>query len=136
MLLKRLKSKPRPVPGESCGERAGRLFDGGLNCAEAVLLAATGSDDPALRALAKPFGGGIGGSKCLCGAISGGVLALGHRGRGLHAGTLVKQFKAAHRVTCCSALSQAYTWKSPEHLANCRKLTVATADLVAELLES
>jgi C_GCAxxG_C_C family probable redox protein len=135
MLLKLLKRKPEPIPGESCGELAGRLFASGMNCAEAVVMATTGSDDPALLALAKPFGGGVGGSKCLCGAISGGVLALGYRGRGGKSGDLVKQFKAAHRVTCCSALSKAYNWKSPEHLANCRRLTEATADMVAALLD-
>ncbi len=135
MLLKLLKRKPQPIPGESCGALAGRLFDSGMNCAEAVVLATTGSDDPALLALAKPFGGGIGGTKCLCGAISGGVLALGYRGRGHQSGALVKEFKAAYRVTCCSALSKPYTWKSPEHLANCRNLTAATADMVAKLLD-
>lgn len=135
MFFKLLKRQPEPIPGESCGELAGRLFAAGRNCAEAVVLAATGSDDPRLLALAKPFGGGIGGSKCLCGAISGGVLALGYRGRGERAGALVKQFKAAHRVTCCSALSKPYVWKSPEHLANCRRITETTAALVAELLE-
>ena len=136
MFLKMLKRKPEPIPGESCGELAGRLFASGMNCAEAVVMAATGSDDPALLALAKPFGGGIGGSKCLCGAIGGGVLALGYRGRGQQAGALMKRFKAVHRVTCCSALSKPYTWKSPEHLANCRRITETTAELVAELLES
>ncbi len=135
MFLKLLKRKPESIPGETAGELAGRLFASGFNCAEAVAVATTGSDDPALLALAKPFGGGIGGSKCLCGAISGGVLALGYRGRGQQAGALVKQFKAAHRVTCCSALSKAYSWKSPEHLGNCRRLTEETADIVAELLE-
>lgn len=135
MFLKLLKRQPEPNPGETCGDLAGRLFASGLNCAEAVALAATGSDDPALLSLAKPFGGGIGGNKCLCGAISGGVLALGYRGRGQQAGALVKQFKAAHRATCCSALSKPYTWKSPEHLANCRRLTESTANMVAKLLE-
>lgn len=135
MLLKLLKRQPEPIPGESCGELAGRLFASGMNCAEAVVMASTGSDDPALLALAKPFGGGIGGSKCLCGAISGGVLALGYRGHGGKSGELMKQFKAAHRVSCCSALSRAYRWKSPEHLANCRRLTASAADIVAKLLD-
>jgi C_GCAxxG_C_C family probable redox protein len=135
MLLKLLKRQPEPIPGETCGELAGRLFASGMNCAEAVALATTGSDDPALLALAKPFGGGIGGSKCLCGAVSGGVLALGYRGRGERAGELVQQFKTTHRVTCCSALSKPYRWKSPEHLANCRRLTETSAELVAKLLE-
>jgi hypothetical protein len=37
-------------------------------------------------------------------------------------------------VTCCSALSRPYKWKSREHLENCRKLTEDTAEMVEKLL--
>jgi len=135
-MLARLFStaKTRSTPEESIRDHAGRLFAGGLNCAQAVLRAAAGVDDPALMALAKPFGGGIGGSKCLCGAVSGGVMALGLRGKGEKAGELVRLFKERNRVTCCASLSQPYRWKSGEHLANCRRLTEETAALTAKLL--
>lgn len=127
-------ARNKPVADESVRDCAGRLFASGLNCAQAVLQATAGVDDPALMAIAKAFGGGIGNSKCLCGAISGGVMALGLKGKGGKSGDLVKLFKEQHRVTCCSALSRPYKWKSKEHLANCRKLTEDTAEIVEKLL--
>jgi C_GCAxxG_C_C family probable redox protein len=121
------------TPEESVRDHAGRLFAGGLNCAQAVLQAAAGIDDPALMAMAKPFGGGIGNSKCLCGAIAGGVLALGLKGKGDKAGELVKLFKERNRVTCCASLTKPFRWKSREHLANCRRLTEETAEMTSKL---
>ena len=121
-------------PDESVRDRAGRLFTSGLNCAQAVLQSTAGVDDPDLMAIAKAFGGGVGNSKCLCGAVSGGVMALGLKGKGGKSGELVKLFKEQHSVTCCSALSRPYQWKSREHLANCRKLTEDAAEMVDKLL--
>jgi C_GCAxxG_C_C family probable redox protein len=115
--------------------KAGELFASGLNCAQAVLQATTGIDDPGVMGMAEPFGGGIGGSKCVCGALSGGVMALGLGGRGKQAPKLVEAFKQRQRVTCCVALSKSYRWKSREHLANCRRITEETAAMVVALLE-
>jgi C_GCAxxG_C_C family probable redox protein len=131
-----LKFLRRPEPeAENPGERAGQLYDLGMNCAQAVLQATTGNEDPALLAMAKGFGAGVGGSKCLCGAISGGVMALGLKGKEGKAGALVAAFREKNRVTCCIALTRPFKWKSKEHLANCRQLTVETAELVAKLLK-
>lgn len=120
---------------ETAGARAGELFASGLNCAQAVLQATTGVDDPRTMGMAEAFGGGVGGSKCLCGAVSGGVMALGLKGKGNKAGKLIEAFKERHRVTCCVALSKPYKWKSREHLSNCRRITEETAEMVARLLE-
>lgn len=135
-MLAKLFPRPLTKPSlkESVPDRAGRLFAAGLNCAQAVLQATAGVEDPALMAMAKAFGGGIGNSKCLCGALTGGVMALGLRGKGEKAGELVKLFKERHRVTCCAGLSKPYTWKSREHLANCRRLTEQTAEMTENLL--
>jgi C_GCAxxG_C_C family probable redox protein len=119
---------------EDCGEQAGVLYDGGYNCAQAVLQAATGRNDPELLAMAKAFGGGIGKSGCLCGAVSGGVMALGLSGKPELGGKLVEAFRAEFRTTCCRALSKDYQWLSREHKTNCRRLTVAAADMVERLL--
>lgn len=129
-------TKKRPATDEeSVAERAGRLFDAGLNCAQAVLQAASGNQDPQLLEMAGAFGGGVGGSKCLCGAVSGGVMALGLNGRGNQAGKLVAAFKERNKVTCCQALSAPYKWLSREHRVNCRRLTVETAAWVEERLQ-
>jgi len=134
-VLRRLRKKTEIVEGESVGEKAGRLFDSGLNCTQSVLQAIIGVDDPQLMKMAEAFGGGIGGTKCLCGAVSGGVMALGLKGKGKQAARLMEEFKVRNRVTCCKALSAPYPWLSKEHLANCRRITAETAEMVKKLLK-
>jgi len=119
---------------DESAEKAGVLFDGGYNCAQAVLQATTGRSDPELLAMAEAFGGGIGDSGCLCGAVTGGVMALGLEGRCDRSGALVAAFRKDFQTTCCRGLSKDYQWLSREHLANCRRLTTATAAMVEELL--
>lgn len=133
MILRLLRKKSEPLTDPVA--EAGRLFASGYNCAQAVLQATTGRSDRELLSLAQGFGGGIGGEKCLCGAISGGVMALGLLGHSSRSGALVKAFRSRFKVTCCKGLSAPYRWKSPEHLANCRHLTESCAALVVELTE-
>jgi C_GCAxxG_C_C family probable redox protein len=135
MLARILKFRKAAQGRETAQEAAGRLFASGYNCAQAVLQATTGIDDPRMMEMAKAFGGGVGGSKCLCGAVSGGVMALGWNGKGTNAEKLVAAFKERHRVTCCVALTRSYKWKSREHLSNCRKITEDTAEIVERLLK-
>jgi C_GCAxxG_C_C family probable redox protein len=135
MLARILRLRKTGHEDETPGKRAGELFASGLNCAQAVLQATTGIDDPRMMEMAKAFGGGVGGSKCLCGAVSGGVMALGWNGKGAKAEKLVAAFKEHHRVSCCVALTKPYKWKSPEHLSNCRKITEETAEIVERLLK-
>jgi C_GCAxxG_C_C family probable redox protein len=60
--------------------RAAALFDGGCNCAESVLEALTSCWGLApVRAVATALGGGMAGSGYVCGALVGGLLAVGHR---------------------------------------------------------
>ncbi|PLX96758.1 MAG: hypothetical protein C0621_01445 [Desulfuromonas sp.] len=134
MLRKFWRKKISPHTGEKASERAGRLFDAGYNCTQSVLQATSGIDDPAMMEMADAFGGGIGNSRCLCGAVTGGVMALGLRGKGKESGKLVAAFKERNRTTCCKGLSAPYTWNSKEHLANCRRLTVEAAAMTIELL--
>jgi len=131
--LRRRRAMQRAVRLESSAEKAGTLFDGGYNCAQAVLQATTGRNDPELLTMAGAFGGGIGRSGCLCGAVTGGVMALGLLGEGGRNGELVTAFRREFRTTCCRGLSSDYRWMSREHKANCRRLTVRAAELVEEL---
>lgn len=133
LLRKFIYRRARLIQGGSAGERAGRLFDTGLNCAQAVLQATAGADEKMLQ-MSAAFGGGVGGSKCLCGAVTGGVMALGLSGQSHKAGKLVALFRDRNKVTCCKSLSASYQWKSPEHLANCRRITVETAEMTEALL--
>lgn len=133
--LRRRRATARAAQLGSCADRAGALFDGGYNCAQAVLQAATGRDDAELLAMAGAFGGGIGRSGCLCGAVTGGVMALGLLGEGERNGELVEAFRREFKTTCCRGLSRDYRWMSREHKANCRRLTMKAAELVAQLLQ-
>lgn len=66
----------------SVGEKAGKYFQNGYHCAEAVASAVLEDRDIDPRqavAHATPFGGGMGRTFCeTCGAISGGLIAIGH----------------------------------------------------------
>lgn len=134
MLRRFFRRKPQLTPGQAAGEKAGLLYDSGLNCAQAVLQATTGIDEPRMMAMCDAFGKGIGGAKCLCGAVSGGVMALGLSGCGGQAGQLVELFKARYKCTCCKGLTAAYRWGSRAHYANCRQITVHAASLVEQLV--
>lgn len=131
--LRRQAVTARAAQLESCADQAGILFDGGYNCAQAVLQATTGRNDSELLAMAEAFGGGIGRSGCLCGAVTGGVMALGLLGRGKRNAELVEAFRREFKTTCCRSLSKDYQWLSREHKANCRRLTMTAAALVEQL---
>lgn len=115
---------------------AAEIFDGGSSCVRAVLEATTGSISPDIYAATSGFSSGIRGSGCLCGAVTGGVMALGLTGNGRDSGELVANFKEVFKTTCCRGLSKDYEWMSTEHQANCRRITVATADLVERILKN
>ena len=133
--LRRRRARQAAARVDDCAAKAGALYDGGYNCAHAVLQASTGRSDQELLAMAEAFGGGIGTSGCLCGAVTGGVMALGLKGQGARSGELVAAFREEFRTTCCRGLSKDYRWLSREHKANCRRITVATAGMVAKLLK-
>ncbi|MBM4237883.1 MAG: C_GCAxxG_C_C family protein, partial [Euryarchaeota archaeon] len=66
---------------EDCVNHATECWNRGLNCAESVMRGACFAADINLPDIAKriatPFGGGIGRAEDICGALAGGVLAIG-----------------------------------------------------------
>lgn len=72
----------RSMTRHDIGKRAGEYFQSGFHCAEAVasaVLEARGMDTAQARKHATAFGGGMGRTFCeTCGAISGGLIAIGH----------------------------------------------------------
>lgn len=121
------------VLAENAAELAGALFDRGFSCTRSVLQATTGTSHPELLAAASGFSCGIGNSGCLCGAAAGGVMALGLKGCAEQSGELMVAFKKTFKATCCRGLSKSYHWMGEEHLANCRKITVATVGMVEKI---
>ena len=61
--------------------KAAELFLQGYNCAQAVMVAfcdLTGLNEDAAAKQASPFGGGMGGLREVCGAVSGMFMVIGH----------------------------------------------------------
>ena len=101
-------------------EKARDLFLSGCSCSQAVLGAYCEElgipMETALR-IASSFGGGIGGSRELCGAVSGMLMAAGlkwgytdvhdldvKKAYYARTRTLLDAFKAEHGTTCCREL--------------------------------
>ncbi len=134
------------------GRRAANLFETRqLWCSGAVLVVlnrALGGDltqDLAVR-LAAGFGKGLAGGGCVCGGLSGGVLALGlflGRGRMAPAGDPVvlkatrrlhDKFKSAHGATCCRELLRSSGPGPRAQYSDCARRTASAAQLTAELI--
>lgn len=133
VIFKILKKRFELIP--VCpGQKAGKLFANGHNCTQAVLQATTGRKDRDIMKMAKAFGGGISDRKCLCGAVTGGLMALALKGKSNKSGELIDRFRKDQGATCCVALSRGLKWKSKEHRNNCRRITEETARTVSDML--
>jgi len=97
--------------------------------------------------LASGFPIGLGKSGCLCGAVSGGAMALGMAyGRKLGEPMSEKMFPASaalhdhiknmYKSTCCRVMIKNYEFTSPERKAHCVQITGEVAAWVADRLLS
>ena len=122
-----------------------------LWCSQAVFVTLSqgfGTDiPPGLAAkMAAAFGEGMGGAGCSCGALTGGVLAMGlflgsekpgfshqkasHKAsQGLH-----DQFKATFGSTCCRVLSRKVKNDPKAHFKQCTGFTGQGAQMAARIL--
>lgn len=136
---------------ERVRQKAGQLFrQDDLNCAEAAfkaLLVEAGVPCPVeLLCVASPFGRGMGGAGCCCGALVGAQLALGklHGRRKDHgcvpdicfdlAQQLHNGFVALNKATCCRVLHKGLPFGTPEQLESCAQRTEAAAAMAASVL--
>lgn len=118
-------------------------------CSEAVIHTINemlGWPFPAeITKLASSFPIGIGKSGCLCGAVSGGAMALGmvygrNHGEAMNdkmfpvAAGLHDHVKAQYKSTCCRVLVKGYDFGSPERKAHCVRITGEVAAWVAARL--
>lgn len=97
-------------------------------------------------AMASGFPIGIGKSKCVCGAVSGGVMCLGYffgRTTGGDAkvqntlklaNELQESFKNNHKVLCCKILTHGMDMASGEHKAQCISFTGEIAEKAAQII--
>ncbi len=131
-------------------ELAAEHFDAeGFNCAESVLYGvgtALGLPlTPVLFKIATPFGGGLGRAGCVCGALSGGVMAVGVvYGRTTadaeqkdeayaHARRLWQRFVERAGAEDCRDLNT-LGFGHPDHKASCARFVAIAAQLAAEEL--
>ncbi|ABR49840.1 C_GCAxxG_C_C family protein [Alkaliphilus metalliredigens QYMF] len=135
---------------ESVRKEAEGYFDRGeFFCSEAVvhtvnaLLGSPFSEDVAKLASAFPIG--LGKSGCLCGAVSGGSMALGMAYGRKHgepmnekmfptSAALHDHIKDLYKSTCCRVLVKDYEFTSPERKAHCVQITGEVAAWIAEKL--
>ena len=128
------------------------LFRGGFFCSEAVVSSIRSNfemDVPKeVIAMASGFPIGIGRSKCLCGAVSGGVMAIGLVfGRTVQKDPQVEQtlllskelhdwFKEANgkNALCCRILTKEFDMGAGEHKEQCIHFTGLVAGKVAEMI--
>ena len=132
-------------------ERARNLFKTRqMLCTEAVVVTLNNSLDGGLTeaqavAMAAPFCMGLGESGCLCGALSGAVMATGlflgkdhpYRNRSDmrdSARQIHDAFKASNGATCCRVLSKKVRHDKKAHLQQCADRTAEAAQLAARLI--
>lgn len=137
---------------DSCSlpERAVQEFlTNGLYCSEAILKVynqalGLGLNEAGLR-MATAFGAGLGGSKCLCGSLSGAVMVLSAlRGRtdGQQTEELVfeqtrwlhDRFRERFKGTCCRVLTKEVDWGTPQHHEYCARYVRGAAESLDALL--
>ena len=129
--------------------KAGNYFKTGFNCSEAVFLTfreyLAPEISPEMVKLVTGFGGGLGQAGCLCGALTGSVMALNMlKGRTTPQDKRDAAYDLARRFhdrfeekfgyTCCRALNP-HPFETKEHLKNCIKITGNTAKLLMEFLQ-
>lgn len=121
-----------------------------LLCTEAVMVALNRGLDGGLAedqtiAMTAPFCEAVGGSGCLCGALSGAVMASGlflgkdhpyryRREMRDAARQLHDAFKTSNGSTCCKALTQKVKHDKQQHFRQCAGLTAEAAELAARLI--
>ena len=125
--------------------RSGQFY-----CSEAIVKTINdafrlGFPESVIR-LASGFPLGLGGAGCSCGAVTGGVMALGMvfgrqdpgdpridrclaLSRELHT-----TFARKHGCLCCRTLIYGMKLKSPEHLAQCISFTGEVAEEIAKII--
>jgi C_GCAxxG_C_C family probable redox protein len=119
-------------------------------CSEAIVYTIRHQVDSTMPveaiSMASGFPVGVGGSLCICGAVSGGIMCLGYffgRTRPKDdnvnkAMALSKElydtFTGNHKVACCKILTKGMQLGSPVHMEQCISFTGEVAAKTAEII--
>ena len=138
---------------EEARKRAEKLYKSGkFLCSEAVFTVVNDHlgrpADPGMVRMASGFPVGIGMSGCLCGAVAGGVMALGLKYGREEAGEKMQddmfpmsaelhdRFQKRNCSTCCRKLIKNLEFGSRDHVRQCIRLTGEVAADVVDLIEN
>lgn len=143
------------ISPEAVGKMAEQNYRDGYYCCEALMAAvrdAFGLDVPdSVIAMSSGMAVGVGRSGCLCGAVNGGVMALGMMfGRTAKAGPADPRSKAVMQMTaelhewfrenngkhstCCRVLTREFDMGAGEHKEQCIRFTGMCARKTAEII--
>lgn len=140
----------REVSIQKIKQDAMDLFRGGFFCSEALVSSFRTNfelDIPEqIVAMASGFPVGIGRSKCLCGAVSGGVMMLGYFfGRTKQKDPKIEKnlalskelhdwFREKNSALCCRILTKGMDMAAGEHKEQCIRFTGEVAEKVAQIV--
>lgn len=122
-----------------------------FQCAQAVLCSLNEGLQGGLRRdiaapLASGLAEGLGGSGCLCGALTGGVLAIGlfmgkdgrtllkASGSSFSTALLHRHFADRFGSACCKVLSKKVKHDAKAHFEQCAELTGAAAEIASRII--
>lgn len=132
-------------------KQAEKLFKNGqFYCSEAIISSIKDQFEldisDRMIAMASGFPVGIGKSKCVCGAVSGGVMAISYffgRDKGGDkriernlklANELQQSFQDNHGALCCKVLTDGFDMTSGEHKEQCTSFTGEVAAKATEII--
>ncbi len=129
---------------------AENYYNSGFYCSEAIVASIRENFNLDISAdivmAASGFPVGIGGAKCLCGAVSGGIIALGlFFGRNRPNDKKIKlcmklsaelhdYFKGQNRALCCRVLTSDLKLGSGKHMEQCTYFTGQVAEKTAQII--
>ena len=136
---------------KAVGKKAYSLFKSGkFLCAEAILVTINevfkgGLTEKQAISLSAPFCEGLGQAGCLCGALSGAIMACGliliefplWKRRKLArriSHTLHNSFKIKNKATCCRILTKKVKNNKDKHVEQCASLTAYSAEMAANFI--
>lgn len=124
--------------------------NGSYFCSEAIVSTIRKHIAPEMPesaiSFASGFPVGVGGSQCICGAVSGGVMCLGYIFGRTQPGDekvnkamalskeLHNAFAANHKVLCCKVLTRGMELGSPVHMEQCISFTGEVAAETAKII--
>lgn len=127
-----------------------RYFQNGLMCSEAIFRGFTEAYDLGfpkdMYKISTAFAGGMGESGCACGAVTGCAMVLSlicgrnhnyesERVAFTAVHELHDKFRQAHKVLCCRALTNNFTWNSADHKLNCEDLVRHAAEITDDIIQ-